>query len=338
VPPVAPALIDCYSEWLPTAGYLGPMHFRLTARDGQPDAGGVASADTTVNLALGTGPFLVTAPAGGAVWEPGGTATVSWNVAGTDGGAINADDVRITLSDDGGQTFAHVLEASTPNDGTAAVDVPPGLDTDEARVRVEAVGNVFFDVSGADFVVGDAPPPPLPELQTIEFPQPADRTYGDPPFTVSAAASSGLPVSFEAAGDCAVAGREVTLTGAGSCTLTARQTGNAMYAPAVDIERTFAVARASTSTALTLTPRKAKRKKRVRATARVVSDGLAPTGAVMFTQGSKTLGEAAVGGGGQASIRFRARKSGAVLARYAQSDDFAASAGSAKLKIKKRRR
>ena len=41
-------LVDCYSEFLPTKVYAGPMHFRLTARDGK---GGVGSADTKVKLA-----------------------------------------------------------------------------------------------------------------------------------------------------------------------------------------------------------------------------------------------------------------------------------------------
>ena len=46
--PVPAAIVDCYSEFLPTSAYTGPMHFRLTARDG---AGGVAHDDTTVTLA-----------------------------------------------------------------------------------------------------------------------------------------------------------------------------------------------------------------------------------------------------------------------------------------------
>ncbi len=48
---------------------------------------------------------------------------------------------------------------------------------------------------------------------------------GDPPFTVSATASSGLPVSFAASGNCTVNVALVTLTGAGSCTITASQAG-----------------------------------------------------------------------------------------------------------------
>src|SRR6185436_9584639 len=63
-----------------------------------------------------------------------------------------------------------------------------------------------------------------------------------PDFTVSATASSGLPVSFSATDNCTVSGNVVHLTGAGSCTITASQAGDATYAPAVDVSRSFAIA------------------------------------------------------------------------------------------------
>jgi hypothetical protein len=68
-----------------------------------------------------------------------------------------------------------------------------------------------------------------------------DKTTSDPPFTVSATASSGLPVSFTAGGNCTVSGNTVTITGAGSCTITALQAGNINYNPAPDAPRTFTI-------------------------------------------------------------------------------------------------
>ena len=46
---------------------------------------------------------------------------------------------------------------------------------------------------------------------TIEFAALASKTYGDPDFTVSASASTGLPVSFTASGNCTVTGTTVHL-------------------------------------------------------------------------------------------------------------------------------
>ena len=51
--------------------------------------------------------------------------------------------------------------------------------------------------------------------QTITFGTLANKTFGDPDFTVSAAASSGLSVSFSATGNCTVAGTTVHMTGVG---------------------------------------------------------------------------------------------------------------------------
>jgi hypothetical protein len=149
-PPVPPGLIDCYSEFLPTPAYAGPMHFRLTARDGRAGGGGVASADTIVSLAPGTGPFRVTAPSAPRTRGSGTTQTVTWDVAGTAGGAINAANVRISLSTDGGRTFPVTLAESTANDGSAQV-TPPAVTSNQARIKIEALGNVFFDVSDANF-------------------------------------------------------------------------------------------------------------------------------------------------------------------------------------------
>ncbi|MBO0727366.1 MAG: alkaline phosphatase D family protein, partial [Blastocatellia bacterium] len=80
--------------------------------------------------------------------------------------------------------------------------------------------------------------------QTISFNQPPNKTFGDAPFALSATASSGLPVSFAANGACTVNGAVVTLTGAGTCAITASQAGNSDFSPAQDVSRTFSIARA----------------------------------------------------------------------------------------------
>jgi hypothetical protein len=80
--------------------------------------------------------------------------------------------------------------------------------------------------------------------QTITFGPLPDRNYGDPPFTVSASASSGLTVTFTASGSCKASGPNgstITLTGPGSCTVTAHQAGNGSYNPAPDVSQTFTI-------------------------------------------------------------------------------------------------
>jgi len=77
--------------------------------------------------------------------------------------------------------------------------------------------------------------------QTIDFGPLPNRTFGvdDGDFTVSATATSGLPVSFAASGPCTVTGTTVDITGVGDCTITASQSGNADYLAAANVSRTF---------------------------------------------------------------------------------------------------
>jgi hypothetical protein len=87
---------------------------------------------------------------------------------------------------------------------------------------------------------GDQPPAWPSELsQTITFDPIANKTLGDPDFTLRATTSSGLPVSFTAGGDCTVTGITVHLTGAGSCSVTASQDGDASFNPAIYVSRSF---------------------------------------------------------------------------------------------------
>lgn len=145
----SPQAKECLAELLPGAGYIGTrgdrtMGFRLTARDNNPGAGGTAFADTVVRINNAAGPFRVTAPATATTVAPGGTLTVTWNVAGTE---QLADRVAIKLSVNGGRTFPGTLAAQTPNDGEATVEIPRDALTSRGVLKVEAVGGVWFDVA-----------------------------------------------------------------------------------------------------------------------------------------------------------------------------------------------
>jgi hypothetical protein len=136
-----------------------PASFRITARDNRAGGGGVNTADVDLAVHAGAGPFTVTAPVGGASFIGRDTVTVTWNVAGTNVAPINTANVRIVLSTNGGATFDTVLAASTPNDGSEVVTLPD-LGTPTARIRIEAINNVFFNVNpGGNFSIFLAPPP-----------------------------------------------------------------------------------------------------------------------------------------------------------------------------------
>ena len=84
------------------------------------------------------------------------------------------------------------------------------------------------------------------EPQTITFaPLPGTKAFGDASFTVSATSSSGLPVNFTASGNCTVVSSTVSVTGAGSCTVTAHQAGNDAFDPAPDVSQSFDILKAT---------------------------------------------------------------------------------------------
>lgn len=148
-------------ETLP--GIARAMKFRLTVRDNRANGGGVVTGGEgcqtgftgtfQINTIDGTGPFIVTFPsATGISLAGGGSQTITWNVAGTDGNGINCANVKITLSTDGGLTYPTVLTASTPNDGSESL-VLPNISVAAARIKIEAIGNIFFDISDNNFSI-----------------------------------------------------------------------------------------------------------------------------------------------------------------------------------------
>ena len=140
------------------------LNFRLTVRDNHaysstaPVAvGQTAFTDVVITVTNTAGPFQVTAPNTNIVWNAGSSATVTWSVNGTNAGSVNCSAVNILLSTDGGNTFPTVLAASTANDGSEVITVPSTPGTTN-RIKVEAVGNIFFDISNTNFTIGSAAP------------------------------------------------------------------------------------------------------------------------------------------------------------------------------------
>jgi len=133
------------------SGVSRALNFRVVVRD---QVGGVSSDTVRMEVDATAGPFDVTQPNTAVSWAGGTVQTVTWDVANTGAGtAVNCANVKISLSIDGGNSFPYVLTASAPNSGDATIVVPLGLNSSSARVKVEAVGNVFFDISDVNFTV-----------------------------------------------------------------------------------------------------------------------------------------------------------------------------------------
>jgi len=132
------------------------LTFRLTVRDIFNGLGSFNLPDDTVHLDVtsAAGPFTVTAPAASVNWLGNTVETITWDVASTNLPPVNCSQVDILLSVDGGYTYPIILAANTANDGIEQISVPNNIvSTTLARVKVKAVGNVFFNISPVNFIV-----------------------------------------------------------------------------------------------------------------------------------------------------------------------------------------
>jgi hypothetical protein len=80
-------------------------------------------------------------------------------------------------------------------------------------------------------------------FQFITFEAPAQKTYGDAEFQLSASITSGLEITFGSSNPlvATISGQTVTIKGAGQTTITASQAGNDDYLPAEDVEQVLVI-------------------------------------------------------------------------------------------------
>jgi len=150
-------------EYLPTTAQA--LNFRLTARDNKMGGGGVCYLQNTITSITGTGPFAVTYPnATGIIWPSGGPQTITWNVNNTNFAPVSCPSVNILISYNSGNAFTMLL-ANTANDGSQLITAPTVTTAiSTCRIKIESVGNVFFDINEPNFEISNAPGAGLSEV------------------------------------------------------------------------------------------------------------------------------------------------------------------------------
>ncbi|MBI5426441.1 MAG: fibronectin type III domain-containing protein [Opitutae bacterium] len=148
-----------------------------------------------------------------------------------------------------GVPFTYLITAAGNPTSFAATGLPPGLSLDSVTGTISGVPlstgifNVALSASNSTgtgtaslaIQVGSA-------AQSINFPNPGNKTYGAAPFLLGAVASSGLPVVYSVvSGPGVVNGDMLTIMGAGSITVLASQAGGSNHLPAAPVEISFAV-------------------------------------------------------------------------------------------------
>jgi regulation of enolase protein 1 (concanavalin A-like superfamily) len=182
------------------------------------------------------------------------TYTVTYTDANFSASTLAAGDITVnktgtadgTVSVTGTGTTRTVTISTTSGEGTLGLSIAAGTATDIVGNSAAAAGpSATFTVSKAD--------------QTITFGPLAAQTYGNSPFTLSATASSGLPVSYASSNPAVatVSGNTVTIIGAGTTTITASQAGNENYNAAPSVPQTQTVNQASQTITFAALPAKA---------------------------------------------------------------------------------
>ncbi len=139
-------------EYLPAT--TQNLRFRLTARDNKANGGGVCYVINTVTLNATGGPFSVTSQnSTGIIYGSGTSQMVTWAVGGSTAAPISCSLVNIYISLNNGTTYS-VLVNNTANDGSEMITLPVvASNVTTCRVKVESVGNVFYDVNNFAFTI-----------------------------------------------------------------------------------------------------------------------------------------------------------------------------------------
>ncbi len=168
--------------------------------------------------------------------------------------------------------------------------------------------------------------------QTISLPTLPNVTYGAGSTSLPPTSSAGLPIVYAVTGPAVLQGSSLTITGAGTITVTATQPGDAAHSPVV-VSTTFTVAQATSTIALSTSSGVANTGAPVTLTAQVASTAGTPTGTVTFLDGSTVLGTAPVGQGGSATLTLSTLPTGllTLTATYSGDVNFVASTSTAKL-------
>lgn len=226
--------------------------------------------------------------------------TITWSVAATNTPAITFSvsdhtygdapfTVSATSNSTGAMTYSVVSGPASISGSTVTLT---GAGTVVLQVNQAASGTYAAGSQNATFTV-------RPASQTITFPAPASPlTYGAAPVTLSATASSSLPVTFSiVSGPGSLSGSTLTITGAGTVVIAADQPGNASYSAAAQVTQSIVVNKASASANLQSSAAAIFVQNSITLTATVTSSAGTPAGTVTFADGGNTLGTGTLANG-----------------------------------------
>lgn len=216
----------------------------------------VSFVSTTLNVCTvsGTTLSLVTFGTCTVAASQGGNATFAAATAVQNSFSVAAAAQTITFASPGNQTLGTappalvasstsgltvLLAPATPSVCTVSGSTLTLVAVGTCTVNASQAGNATYAAAATvsnSFAVAAA-------AQTITFASPGNQTLGTAPAPLVASSTSGLTVSLASttANVCTVSGTTLTLLAVGTCTVNASQIGNAGYAAATTVSRSFNV-------------------------------------------------------------------------------------------------
>lgn len=140
------------NQWEVLPSVSRSMTFAVTVRDNNENGGQTVSDITEITFSDKAGAFKLTSQTTQESWDAGTSQTINWDVANTDSAPINCSHVNILFSNDGGLTYPITLASNVLNNGTHTI-VSPDITTTTGRIKIESVGNIFFNVNLANISV-----------------------------------------------------------------------------------------------------------------------------------------------------------------------------------------
>ncbi len=226
----------------PSAGPSGTFASGLATASAMTGADGIATAEPFRANGLAGGPYVVSASVAGV------TSTASFTLTNTPGGqTIQFAPLSGQLLSAGSLTVSATASSGLPVSFSA---VPPGVcSLSGASVALVATGNCTVTATQTGNANFSAAAPVAREFaisqgnQTITFAPLPDRALDAGSFSVSATATSGLPVVFQSNTPqvCGLNGTTVTPLTIGECSIRASQSGGSNFTAAPDIIRSFSI-------------------------------------------------------------------------------------------------
>ncbi|MBK1898129.1 reprolysin-like metallopeptidase [Chryseobacterium paridis] len=139
---LAGVLNNSNNQWESVSMVPRTTKFSVTVRDNNPAPNQQQTQYADQTIVVGNdGPFKVNT----LYMNSGAASPLTWDVVNTTAAPYNVANVKVDYTTDNGTTWV-VVSASTANDGTENITLPSTLNGQTIKLRISAIGNVFYAV------------------------------------------------------------------------------------------------------------------------------------------------------------------------------------------------